>query len=118
MCGCGCGCGCSSPSFPFLLPEDNLLTFFFGGFDTTSIALTYALYEIAKRPEVEKQILLETERVLGKENNGKFAPISLSEVRKLVYCTAAFKESLRMYPPAPVTARTTEKPLELEPGKL
>ena len=96
--------------------QDNLLTFFFGGFDTTSIALTYALYEIAKHPEIEKEILAETDRVLGKRSG--FAPIALADVRKLVYCTAVFKEALRMYPPAPVTARTTEKPLELEPGKL
>ena len=97
--------------------QDNLLTFFFGGFDTTSIALTYALFEIARHPIIEQQILAETDRVLGKRN-GIFTPISLADVRKLVYCTAVFKEALRMYPPAPVTARTTEKPLEIEPGKL
>ena len=32
---------------------DNLLTFFFAGFDTTSVALSFALYEIAARPDVE-----------------------------------------------------------------
>ena len=32
------------------LISDNLLTFMFGGFDTTSITLAYAMYELAMHP--------------------------------------------------------------------
>ena len=45
---------------------DNLLTFFFGGYDTTSVALSFALFEIADRPEVEARLVEEVDQVLGK----------------------------------------------------
>ena len=36
-----------------------------------------------------------------------------ADVGKLVYCTAVLKEALRLYPPAPLTARNTTAPLDL-----
>ena len=38
---------------------DNLLTLLFAGFDTTSIALTWTFYLLAKHPEVEAKVLAE-----------------------------------------------------------
>ena len=35
------------------------------------------------------------------------------DVGRLVYCTAVLKETLRLYPPAPLTARNTTAPLTL-----
>jgi len=88
---------------------DNLLTLVFGGFDTTSIALTYVLYLVAQHPEVEAAALAEVERVLGDRR-----AIVHEDMGSLVYCAAVVTEALRLYPPAPLTVRTLEAPLELE----
>ncbi|KAF0742638.1 hypothetical protein Ae201684P_000581 [Aphanomyces euteiches] len=60
---------------------DNLLTFLFAGFDTTSISLSYALYLMASHPDVQEKALAEN-----------------------LFIT----ESLRLFPPALVTSRTLE----------
>jgi len=87
---------------------DNLLTLLFGGFDTTSIALTYTLYSVANDPGVELKALQEIERVLGAEGQPTWENLS-----DLPYCTAIINEALRLYPPAPLTVRTLEKDLQL-----
>ena len=38
---------------------DNLKTFFFGGFDTTAITLSYALFSLSQAPEWTQRILEE-----------------------------------------------------------
>jgi hypothetical protein len=43
---------------------DNLFTFFFAGFDTSSVALAFAIWEISQRPLVEKKLLDEIHEVL------------------------------------------------------
>jgi cytochrome P450 len=58
---------------------DHLVTFFFGGFDTTSIALTYALYEVAQRPEVHTPALFNSRTVFaGFEHRVCAVPVCFS----------------------------------------
>jgi cytochrome P450 len=94
---------------------DVLMTLLFGGYDTTSITLTYALYLLAKHPEYEKQCLEEIRAVVGEEkgscNNGT---IEMGP-DQLPYVKAVVMETLRLYPPAPVTSRTLEKSIQLPP---
>lgn len=99
---------------------DNLLTLLFGGFDTTSIALAYTLYSVAQHSEVEARLLAEILDVVGHTSR-----ITYEHIANLKYCQAVITESLRLYPPAPLTVRSLEKPLrltedgpELPPGTL
>ena len=46
---------------------DNLITLLFGGYDTTSIALSYAIYLLFKHPEAERRLVAEAREVLGSE---------------------------------------------------
>lgn len=88
---------------------DNLLTFMFGGFDTTSIALTYALFLLATHPEQLARLRCEVDAVLqpGCEFSSK-------NLKSLPYCTNVIKETLRLYPPAPLTARTMTSSVDLD----
>lgn len=89
---------------------DNLITILFGGFDTSSITLTYALYMMTQHPDVEAKVVAEVLSVMGKDGQPSYDDI----LNKLPYCTAVINEVLRLYPPAPVTVRTLEQPLELK----
>mmetsp|Transcript_31676 Transcript_31676/g.39041 ORF Transcript_31676/g.39041 Transcript_31676/m.39041 type:complete len:445 (-) Transcript_31676:265-1599(-) len=90
---------------------DELVTFLFAGFDTTSIVLSYALYEISRRPEVEQGLLNESSKVLGNRT-----AVTYDDYTKLEYTQAVLREVLRVYPPAPLTTRTLTQDLVLGEG--
>ena len=92
---------------------DIMVTLLFGGYDTTSIALSCALYLLATHPEVERECLGEIMSVMG---TTKASDDSISGPDALPYTRAVICEALRMYPPAPLTARHLEKPMEIRPG--
>lgn len=68
--------------------NDTLLALLFAGYDTTSITLTYALYLLARNPNVAKLCLEEITSL----------PLH-APVKELVYCRAVLYETLRLYPP-------------------
>jgi cytochrome P450 len=69
---------------------------FFAGVDTTSTALTYIAYVLAKHPEyIEK---LEKEVSSHYKDVDEFQSI---ELEKLPLLNAVIREALRLYPPAP-----------------
>lgn len=88
---------------------DNLVTLLFGGFDTSSITLTYAFYLMATHPDVEAKVRKEVVGLLGNDRMPNYEEITT----KLPYCTAVINEVLRLFPPAPVTVRTLSEPLTL-----
>jgi cytochrome P450 len=86
---------------------DNLLTFFMAGHETTAKALTWTLYLLARAPEWERRILEEVRLVAGD------GPIAPDHIDKLAITTQVLKESMRLYPPAPVMARQSTIDTEL-----
>lgn len=95
---------------------DVLMTLLFAGYDTTSISLTYALYLLAKNPIKRVKCLEEIDAVLDSndrdsQNNHNDNQTTLPPgPDELPYTKAVVLESLRLFPPAPSTARTIEKP--------
>lgn len=79
--------------------RDEVVTLFIGGFETTSIALSWALHALATHPEVDRRLHEELSRELGDR------PASLEDLPRLTYLDAFLKESLRLYPPAWVIGR-------------
>ena len=80
---------------------DNLLTFFSAGHETTAKALTWTLYLLARSPQWEARLVDEIRTVAGDQ------PITAAHIDKLVLTTQVLKESMRLYPPAPVISRVT-----------
>jgi len=78
---------------------DNIFVLLFAGFDTSSLLLTFAFYLLAKYPEVLAKLQSEVDRVLQNE------PVQFKHQAQLKYTTMVIKEVLRLYPPAPMTAR-------------
>jgi cytochrome P450 len=74
--------------------QDEAMTLFLAGHETTALALTYALHLLARHPQAESTLLAELEQVLA----GR-AP-RLEDVALLPYTRAVLDEALRLYPPA------------------
>jgi len=103
---------------------DTLMVLLFGGYDTTSITLSYALHLLATHPHVEAMVTEEIRAVMGgprwqnRDVNGdRSDPSPLDDHARLPLTRAVVLETLRLYPPAPATTRNLEKPLELH-GKV
>ncbi|RLO02972.1 hypothetical protein DYB28_013465, partial [Aphanomyces astaci] len=87
---------------------DNLLTFLFAGYDTTSIALAYTLHLLAAHPQVQDKVVAEIQAVLGADT----AP-TCDTVNRLTFCAAVVTESVRLFPPVLVTMRSLEADLHV-----
>lgn len=77
--------------------------------ETSTAALAFAIYLIATHPEVEKNILEEIDR-FGIDKTPKYEDI----IESFPYVEAVFKESLRLYPPVPITIREAERDMHLD----
>ncbi len=86
---------------------NNLLTFAAAGHETTAKALTWTLYLLARAPDWQDRVSEEVVRVAGA------GPIKAEHLDDLVVTRRVLKESMRLYPPAPVLGRMTTKPVEL-----
>lgn len=69
--------------------------FFFAGFETSSTAMAFALYFIAKYPNVQVKVREEVKRIKQLHNN----EISYDALMKMTYLNQVFNETLRLYPP-------------------
>jgi cytochrome P450 family 4 len=74
--------------------RDEVDTFMFGGHDTTSVAVSFCLLNIAKHPEVQANVFEEIDLILG--NNGD--SLTIKDLNSLQYLEKVIKESLRLYP--------------------
>lgn len=78
--------------------RDNVMTFIFGGQETTSSALTWAIYLLSQSPEWRERVVAEADNVIdGSAGNG---------VEALVQTRAVVEEALRLYPPIIGITRT------------
>lgn len=95
----------------------NLLTFAAAGHETTAKALTWTLYLLARSPEWQDRLREEASRVAG------LAPVASEHIDALHLTRQVLKESMRLYPPAPVIGRMAKQAVTLgglhfQPGTL
>ncbi|BAU01194.1 hypothetical protein LR48_Vigan10g259900 [Vigna angularis] len=70
-----------------------------GGTDSTAVTLTWALSLLVRNPLAMEKAKEEIDMHIGKDGY-----IRESEISKLVYLQAIVKETLRLYPPAPLSS--------------
>jgi cytochrome P450 len=93
--------------------RDEVVTLFLAGHETTALALTWALYQVALRPEIDAQ--------LGEELAAVTVPLSQLQPSHVPLTERVLLETMRLYPPAYVIPRVCAEPIELggyriEPG--
>ncbi|GAA2767143.1 cytochrome P450 [Streptomyces paradoxus] len=82
----------------------EILTLAVAGTETTASVLSWALYELARNPDIEARVLAELDEVLGER------PVALDDVTRLPYLNRVITETLRLHHPGwLVTRRTTEE---------
>ncbi len=73
---------------------DELITLFIAGHETTSNALTWALYLLSQNPAVQEKLHSELDHVIKGETP------EFSDLEQLQYTEMVVKEAMRLYPPA------------------
>ncbi|XP_029173473.1 uncharacterized protein LOC114942302 [Nylanderia fulva] len=86
--------------------------FFFGGFDTSSTAMSFAALQLAAHLDVQMKLRQEIDKVL-EESNGE---VTYEALNKLEYLDLVINEVLRLYPPVIFLERLCDKDYELPPA--
>ena len=81
------------------LLRDEALTNFFAGYETSARSMSHAWYALAGNAEVRARLHEELDRELGDETP------TLDTLKRLPYTLRVIKETLRLYPPAPMYAK-------------
>ncbi|XP_061386436.1 probable cytochrome P450 4ac1 [Musca vetustissima] len=79
---------------------DEVNTFMFEGYDTTSTCLIFSILNLALHPEVQKKCREEI------ANIADFSSLTVFDFNKLEYLECVLKETLRLYPSVPFIARS------------
>jgi cytochrome P450 len=88
--------------------RDEVRTMFFAGYDTTSSALAWTWYLLAKHPSIEHRLQQELDDVL----DGRCP--TFQDLPQLTYTRMVVEESMRLYPPGWITSRTAVLDDEIE----
>lgn len=81
--------------------REEVDTFMFGGHDTTSSAISFILYNLAKHPDVQRKVYEEVCNQFGDSHER----VTLKDLNSLRYLDLVIKESLRLYPIVPYFGR-------------
>jgi cytochrome P450 len=90
---------------------DELVLFLLAGHDTTSTALTYALWALGHRPDLQQRVAAEA-GALGDR------PLTHEDMPQLRYTVQVLHEALRLCPPAPAVGRMVTADIEVDGYRL
>ncbi|MGB7870528.1 MAG: cytochrome P450 [Mycobacterium sp.] len=90
---------------------DELVLFLLAGHDTTSTVLTYALWALGNRPDLQQRVAAEAS-ALGDRR------LTHEDVPRLRYTMQVLHEALRLCPPAPAVGRTVMADIEVDGYRL
>jgi cytochrome P450 len=77
---------------------DELAAFLLAGHDTTSTALSYALWQLGRHPVIQQRVAAEVAEL-------EEGPLRIHDMARLPYTVQVINEALRLCPPAAVVSR-------------
>jgi len=93
---------------PDELIRDQLLTMLIAGHDTSTALLSWALYVLSSRPDIQAKARAEIDATLGGN------PPDYAGIGRLPYLEQVINETLRMYPPIHLGSRIAARDLEFK----
>jgi cytochrome P450 len=92
----------------------HAMTFFLDGFETASLALCYALYELSRNGRVQEKLRQEILECCNDEGEDKDRhPLAIDTLLNLPYLDQVFHEAVRLHPPLYYTTRVCTEDAEL-----
>uniref|UniRef100_A0A1Q3FLN2 Putative cytochrome p450 4d1 n=1 Tax=Culex tarsalis TaxID=7177 RepID=A0A1Q3FLN2_CULTA len=91
--------------------REEVDTFMFEGHDTTTSAISFLMYRLARHPEVQQKVYDEIVAVIGADRD---KPVTLAMLNELHYLELVVKETLRLYPSVPFYGRKILENSEIE----
>ncbi|MFI1355102.1 cytochrome P450 [Streptomyces sp. NPDC020898] len=88
--------------------RDQVLVFLLAGHETTATSLAFALHLLARHPEPRARAREEVDRLPPGE------PFTAATMDQLPYLTRVLKETMRLYPAAPLTGRRAVADTEID----
>ncbi|KAK4879444.1 hypothetical protein RN001_007590 [Aquatica leii] len=82
--------------------RDEVITFMFAGYETTASTVSFVLYNLAQHSEIQKKVVNELKWIFGDDKNKQS---TMDDILNMKYLEMVIKETLRLYPVAPVIAR-------------
>ncbi|XP_036144121.1 cytochrome P450 4C1-like isoform X2 [Monomorium pharaonis] len=89
--------------------REEVDVFILGGYDTTSVAMSFTLSLLAEHKDIQDCVRREVDAIM-QESQGKLTMKSLQDLKYLERC---IKESLRLYPSLYFIARVTSEKIQL-----
>jgi cytochrome P450 len=86
--------------------RDQILMHLSNGFNGPSITGAWLAYVLATRPDVEEKLIAEIDSISGGDPD---YDLKYDDLMSLTYTTQVIKETMRIYPPMPVTIRRSLK---------
>lgn len=83
---------------------NQLMTFLAAGHETTASAMAWAVYLLCKHPNVQKRLREEVRAELPALTD-RTRQITSTEIDRLPYLNAVLNETMRVFPPVPLTLR-------------
>jgi cytochrome P450 len=87
--------------------EDEAMTIFLAGHETTATALSWTFYLLAQHPEFDYKLRTQLNAILGDN------PPSAAQLAELTLLDELVHESLRLYPPAWIIGRRATEDLQI-----
>ncbi|CAI5760761.1 unnamed protein product [Candida verbasci] len=96
--------------------QDQLLNIMVAGRDTTAGLLSFAMFELARNPEMWAKLRHEIVSEFGEGEDARVEDLTFENLKKCKYLKAVLDETLRLYPSVPINFRTSTKNTTLPRG--
>jgi cytochrome P450 len=92
--------------------RDEVITILLAGHETTAVALSWALYLVARHPTVEARLRAELAASLGGRAPG------FADLERLRYTRMVIEETMRLYPPVWIVGRGVSRDVHVDGYRL